>query len=232
MGSYRCTRNGLRVLWRRDSPAHFSPLPKGRNTAKAARTADDGVRGGSRATEHEDSLKTSHTIMKALLATALLSLALAAHAAAASQWPGEPKEYRGLPFGTSEKEVASKLDLDAAVACLAIEGQRSCIHHTTIGEAKVVEVYQFEGDGLVQVHISFKSAAYEQVRDLFVERYGKPGETSHEPFETVGGRSAMNEFLEWRGGKLILQMEKFGPSLHESLAVIATRDWYDKTPEE
>lgn len=170
--------------------------------------------------------------MKILLVTTLVALSFAANAADPPAWLKEPKDFGGLPFGASEKEVASKLKLDAAVACLLIEEQRSCIHHGTIGDVKVMEIYQFEDDRLVQVHISFKPPQFQSLRDLFVERYGDPTETWTEPFETVGGGSATNEILEWRGDRMILQMEKFGPSLHESLALIATRQWYDKTAED
>lgn len=169
--------------------------------------------------------------MKTLLVISVLALSLHANAADPPAWPKEPKDFRGVPFGASEKDVVSALKLDQAVACLEIEEQRSCIHHGTIGEVKAMELYQFEDDRLVQVHISFKAPQYESLRDLFIARYGPPAESWTEPFETVGGASATNEILEWRGETMILQMEKFGPSLHESLAVIATREWYDQQAE-
>lgn len=88
------------------------------------------------------------------------------------------------------------------------------------------------GAAIRRLHMSFKPPQFQSLRNLFVERYGDPTETWTEPFETVGGGSAMNEGLEWRGDRMILQMQKYGPSLHESLALIATRQWYDKTAED
>ena len=57
-------------------------------------------------------------------------------------------------------------------------------------------------------------------------------ETWIEPFETVGGGAPTNEIHVWTGDKIVIQLEKFGPSTQESTAVIATREWYDKMAED
>lgn len=137
-----------------------------------------------------------------------------------------------MPFGATEKDVVAGLKLDAAVACLAIEGQRVCLHHGTLGEVKVSEIYSFDEDRLVQVHLSFKPHQYLLLRDLFVERYGEAAETWTEPFETVGGGDHTNEIHVWSGDRIVIQLEKFGPSTQESTAVIVTRAWYDQTAED
>ena len=167
----------------------------------------------------------------AALSMLVLALSMPANAPE-PPWPQEPKEFRGLSFGATEKEVASKLKLDAAVMCLEIEEQRTCLHHGTLGDVKVSEIYTFEEDRLVQVHISFKPPQYLLLRDQFLERYGQAHETFTEPFETVGGGNHTNEIHVWSGDKMVIQLEKFGPSIHESIAVIATREWYDKTAED
>lgn len=170
--------------------------------------------------------------MYAALALLLVALSLPANAEEPA-WPQEPKEYRGLSLGVStEKEVASQLKIDPAIMCLEIEGQRVCLHHGTLGEVKVSEIYSFDEDRLVQVHISFKPPQYLLLRELFVKRYGKASETWTEPFETVGGGDHTNEIHEWRGDKIVVQLEKFGPSTQECSAVIATREWYDETAED
>ncbi len=148
-------------------------------------------------------------------------------------WPKKPKEFRALTLGVStEKEVASKLKLDAAIMCLEIEGQRACLHHGSLGEVKVSETYIFEEDRLVRVHISFKPPQYLLLRDLFVERYGKAGETWTEPFETVGGGDHTNEVHLWTGNKLVIRLDKFGASTQEGAAMIVTREVYDRPEEE
>lgn len=169
--------------------------------------------------------------MNAALSLLLAVLAMPANASGGA-WPQEPKEFRGLSFGATEQEVASALKLDAAVACLEIEGQRVCLHHGTLGDVKTSEIYSFDENRLVQVHISFKPPQYQLLRDLFVERYGKAGETWTEPFETVGGGDHTNEIHVWSGDRMVIQLEKFGPSTQEGTAVIATREWYDATAEE
>lgn len=149
----------------------------------------------------------------------------------AADWPQEPKSFRGVPFGASEEEVASTLKL-SEVACLDTDGQRSCIHHTSIGDVKVMEVYQFDDDRLVQVFLSFKSPQYSLLREEFIKLYGKPAETWTEPYETVGGGGHTTEMLEWRGDKMVVHVEQFGPSLHEGIAVVATREWFDQSESE
>ena len=164
------------------------------------------------------------------LSVLLIALSMPANASDVA-WPKEPKEFRGLAFGATEAEVASKLKLES-FACLAIEGQRTCLHHGNLGDVKVSEIYTFEEDHLVQVHISFKPEQYLLFRDQLVERYGKAPETWTEPFETVGGGDYTNEIHVWSGEKIVIQLEKFGPSTQEGTAVIATREWYDKTAED
>ena len=168
------------------------------------------------------------------VALSILVVALAMPANAREPaWPQEPKEYRGLALGgATEKEVASALKIDPAIMCQEIEGQRTCLHFGTLGEVKVSEIYTFEEDRLVQVHISFKPPQYLLLRDQFLKLYGKAHETFTEPFETVGGGNHTNEIHVWSGDKMVIQLEKFGPSIHESIAVIATREWYDKTAED
>ena len=168
--------------------------------------------------------------MYAALSVLLAVLAMPANASGPA-WPQEPKEFRGMAFGATEKEVASKLKLEAW-ACLEIEGQRACLHHGSLGDVKVSEIYTFDDDRFVQVHISFKPPQYQLFRDQFLERYGKAHETWTEPFETVGGGDHTNEIHVWSGDKMVVQMEKFGPSTQESIAILATREWYDKTAED
>lgn len=149
----------------------------------------------------------------------------------AADWPQEPKAFRGVLFGASEQEVASTLKLDAVVACLDIEEQRSCIHHTSLGEVKVMEIYQFDEDRLVQVFLSFKTPQYSLLREELIKLYGKPAETWTEPYETVGGKHT-TEILEWRGDKMVVHLQQFGASLHEGIAMVATREWFDKSEPE
>jgi hypothetical protein len=146
----------------------------------------------------------------------------------AADWPQEPKAFRGIAFGASERDVASTLKLDAAVMCLDMDEQRSCIHHTSIGEVKVMEIYQFEEDRLVQVFLSFKSPQYSLLLEEFTKLYGKPAERWTEPYETVGGKHT-TEILEWRGDRMVVHVEQFGASLHEGIAVVATREWFEKS---
>lgn len=146
-------------------------------------------------------------------------------------WPQEPKAFRGIPFGASEEDVVSKLKLDQTIACLEIEEHRSCIQHTSLGGVKVMEIYQFDEDRLVQVFLSFKSPQYSLLRDELTKLYGKPTETWTEPYETVGGGDHTTEMLEWRGDRMVVHVEQFSASLHEGIAVIATRDWFDKSSE-
>ncbi len=172
--------------------------------------------------------------MYAALSVLLLALSMPAPMdanGAEPAWAKQPKEYRGLAFGATEAQVVAKLKLES-FACLAIEGQRTCLHHGSLGDVKVSEIYTFDEDGLVQVHISFKPPQYQLLLDLFLERYGKAPETWTEPYETVGGGDHTNEIHVWNGEKIVIQLEKYGPSTLEGTAVIATREWYDQTAEE
>lgn len=169
--------------------------------------------------------------MHAALSFLLIALSMPANSSEPA-WPQEPKEFRGLPFGSATaRDVSSKLKLES-FACLEIEGQRTCLHHGSLGDVKVSEIYTFDEDRLVQVHISFKPEQYLLLQDQFVERYGKAAETWTEPFETVGGGDHTNEIHVWSGDRIVIQLEKFGPSTREGTAVIATREWYDKTAED
>src|SRR5262245_44036184 len=76
----------------------------------------------------------------------------------------------------------------------------------SIGRASVTVSLKFLPAGSVKpesilnsVFLSFESNDYETLKEIFIERYGKPTSSQHEPYKTQGGAESTNETLMWKG---------------------------------
>jgi hypothetical protein len=74
------------------------------------------------------------------------------------------------------------------------------------------------------VLLSFESKNYETVKDILVERYGKPTSTQHEPYKTQGGAESTNEILMWKGPHSSIYLTRFGSRITEGFARMGSNE--------
>ncbi len=156
--------------------------------------------------------------------TACSLVALAAFGS--EKWPNEPKDFRGVPFGATEKEAVAKLGVNSR-NCSANGGdRRTCfVPRQTIGEVSTEEVYEFASDKLVNVIVGFHSDQFSYLRDVFVKKYGEPTKVEKTPVKTNAGAEFENEELVWIGDSKVVSLRRYSGTITDGMATIADRAW-------
>jgi hypothetical protein len=167
--------------------------------------------------------------MKKLLLLVVFALLMVTSASGSEKWPNEPKEFRGVPFGSSQSAMREKFDPGRCVG----RPNDVCLNHAQrIGEAATDEVYSFEADRFVDVYITFASGRYEYLRDIFVEKYGAPTDTKKTLVKTPGGAEFENERLTWFGDSVMVDIERFGRTVTKGTAHLSDRAWMERSAKE
>jgi hypothetical protein len=85
-------------------------------------------------------------------------------------------------------------------------------------------VCQEEEDTLSSVYISFQSRDYETLKEIFIERYGKPTSSRQEPYQTQGGAISTDEILTWKGPHSFINLSRFGTSITHGSVLMGTNE--------
>jgi hypothetical protein len=77
---------------------------------------------------------------------------------------------------------------------------------------------------LSRVSLSFKSKNHETLKEIFIERYGKPTSSQHDSYKTQGGVESTNEILMWRGPHSFIRLSRLGDRITEGSALMGTNE--------
>lgn len=142
-------------------------------------------------------------------------------------WQQEPKAFRGVTWGTSEKDAKAALKFgfctDSA-STIPSSKMRSCMSPFSLGGVSVTAIFQFMNDKLVAVGGHFPTEEYQTVRTAFVEKYGPPTAKS----STVQNRmnaSFEQEKLTWEGPKVAISLDRLGDKVTEGFFYILTQEF-------
>lgn len=145
---------------------------------------------------------------------------------ARADWPLEPKDFRGVPFG------ASKQRADATLKFL------SCYRHDVnetvcdddeihVGAVHMLPVYTFDWrNRLVSVLIKTYTEEFADMKDIFMKRYGKPANTRSGRSRT--GVQFSNELLSWQGRVIDVRLLRYAGDMKWSCAQIFDRAWQER----
>jgi hypothetical protein len=162
--------------------------------------------------------------MKPLVICVLTCAGLLAEA----NWKKEPKSFKGVPFNSSE--VATKQILAGARPKLDFTcsgpADRSCVvsvpelekaNGAVVKpsteyefEEKLNFVFTFHKDRFVEAVGTFENPNYEQVKAVFIERYGTPTRAQVQTVQSAAGASFENETLHWGGKNVDVTLSRFG----------------------
>jgi hypothetical protein len=163
------------------------------------------------------------------VAAVLLLLWLAPLNASAADWPNEPTGYRRLPFGAGD--AAAKMMLNNINRCTSDQGAgiltcTDTLKSFVIGHVRIGERLLFPNGQFSAAFLEFSSDQYPFMRRVFIEKYGQPTRTRSSNFMTKGGGVFENETLEWEGTNVVVILERFGDSVDNSNATIATNEFF------
>lgn len=148
-----------------------------------------------------------------------------------------PDSYRGVPFGASEARAREIIKFESCEATPAYFGllaklaTRMCVSSFLVGTVKVQDFFHFRKDALVTVHMTFRSNDFENLRGVFIEKYGKPTRDQREILQNRFGAKFENETLTWAGPNVTVTLNRFASDLESGSAffhVNAFTREYDK----
>jgi hypothetical protein len=148
----------------------------------------------------------------------------------------EPDGFRGVPWGASEDVLRARLGemgpdgrwRDASCFEYPDEtrwlGDRACRHTFLLEDIRVDALYAFRDARFVRVLLTFRSADFNRIVAVFVERYGPPTTETHEAFRTQGGLDSVNRILAWLGPNVAITLNRHGGKIAEGAAMVTTQD--------
>jgi hypothetical protein len=116
-------------------------------------------------------------------------------------WPKEPTAYRGIAFASGTVEAAKKTI--PGLDCSKLRRGLTCTSSFQVGGVSVQDRWRFLGDGLVEVWWKFDSNDYEQLRAVFIDKYGPPTRRSNADPVKCENAILPNERLDWGPGTLV-----------------------------
>lgn len=91
-----------------------------------------------------------------------------------------------------------------------------------IGPSKVTLSYQILDGAFERLIFLFKPRDFDDLLTAFTEKWGAPVAVTSPPFRTVGGTSTTNTVAEWKFSDGELTLQRYGPSLTDGAAQIAS----------
>jgi hypothetical protein len=134
--------------------------------------------------------------------------------------PGEPEGYKNFKWGMTEDETGSVQTLfEDTIGAVSVT-----VSLRFLSEANALSQQErdWEPETLSTVFISFQSKDYETLKDIFIERYGKPTSSRLDPYQTQGGAKSTNETLMWKGPHSSINLSRYGNRITEGTALLGT----------
>lgn len=129
------------------------------------------------------------SVRQVRLCIVLLALPLSEYSQVApSPWPKEPTGFIGIKFGSTESQARAVRNIQR---CLDGPSYRTCILIVPFGDFNATVFLMFDNGKFASAEGTFPAERFSDMRDRFIETYGRPQSSSSA--ETVGwlGHTAM-----------------------------------------
>ncbi|MGA8025803.1 MAG: hypothetical protein WB992_01570 [Bryobacteraceae bacterium] len=140
-----------------------------------------------------------------------------------SSWTKEPDQFKGVKWNASLEEAKSSAAFDK---CTEIEsgtltkGHTICEMTTWVTDDYAISwAFVFNNGRFANVSGGFPAKYYEDVRSLFITKYGRPTSVNHEQMRTGLGVPYTQETLTWRGKTIALIIYRFSDTVDEGTVV-------------
>jgi hypothetical protein len=172
--------------------------------------------------------------MKMLPALAILCIATAAHGARKNTepapWIQEPTSFLGINFKEKLIYQLRQCPEDYSIP------NETCYQKPIY--ANYYQLLSLPNLGLIngysgsvithelkirEITLTTKIGDYESVKEMFIQRYGRPKSQAVEAVKTKGGGTFQNEKLYWEGDSISIILSKYGESIDKSLASVVNK---------
>jgi hypothetical protein len=152
-------------------------------------------------------------------------------------------DFKGIPFGVSQKQFEQLFPMAAwcrvpkdrrmaDVTCGAVRenikcdvpgAPKNCAEdrdkaYTYAGARMHAFMANFSDDALASMHVSFYSSDFDSILAALVVRYGKPDDTTSPTIQTPVGAVYENTTASWRKGDSILRVQKYAGNINRGAA--------------
>lgn len=189
---------------------------------------------------------------RALLVVAFMGMVATARAQTPKTWDKEPTAYRGMEWGAPFAQAHKFVDNPSVCICQDTGGayfgcpqplfaplkpndvpdRRSCKSSLAVAGIDVEDLLHFEEDRLVGAHMEFSEDEFDKMKEIFVEKYGRPMTSSTSDVTNRMGAHFTNESVEWRGARVTVSLDRYGSDLRKSSANIALNTFTARIVEE
>lgn len=148
------------------------------------------------------------------------------HVQSAPIWTQEPDGFKGLPFDSSQADAGSKLDT-RGLGCLRLDTDTVSCHitDTDIGSVGTNTRFTFRNGRFVGAGGEFDSSNFETLRDIFIERYGRPHDYQRQTVRNGAGGVFQNETLTWVGKTVTVVLMKYGSTVIEGIFAVSLKSY-------
>jgi hypothetical protein len=127
-------------------------------------------------------------------------------------WPEEPEGFKGVQFGWTKDQAESVVHLP----CLpAVNGKLFCNLIIDGGGFSLNARFIFEDTGLTQVFGKFPSENYQDVKEMFIAKYGKPHSATQSDVQNRMGATFRQEELLWIGKRVSIVLSRYGSTISD-----------------
>ncbi len=127
----------------------------------------------------------------------LILMALAVPVVAQQRWPKEPTAFGGLRWGATVAEAKQAYPS----AQQSIWGNGPSLHYNLdVGTVSTRVCLDFKDDHLVQVRMEFSNSGFNEMRKVFIEKYGSPARVTSEEGDPI---------LWWQGKTVRIRLYRY-----------------------
>jgi hypothetical protein len=131
----------------------------------------------------------------------------------------EPTGFRGIPWGATVAQVQKQLP---TLTCDTRDPAR-CRGDLVIAGVSVLTDISFCSTGMHAVSMTFDSGQFFDIKQAFMDRYGKPTTWDSAPTEaSLFVWQSYPERLAWKGDTVTIALDKYGTDLQYSYGSIST----------
>jgi hypothetical protein len=161
--------------------------------------------------------------MKRLMTWILIIAASTLSIGFAQTWTQEPTNFRGVPWGATEKEAKKIVDLN----CVNIrQNHRGCVSPFQLNGHEITPVFMFLNGKLGGVSGRFKVEAYPDLRTAFVDKYGAPSSTERSTVQNKMGASFEQESLVWDGPTIYIHLTRLSDTVTNGSFSVGTKNYF------
>jgi hypothetical protein len=166
-------------------------------------------------------------MLKLFLLIGIVALPSSAQIPPHPKWAEEPDNFKGVKFLDSmeaAKEHSPAIGCGSARMVSSSKGSCSLMIDLPGGLGQIETSFNFVDDKMRLVSGTFPSAAFPQVKDIFIAKYGKPAFDQLGEVQNGFGVKFEQDTMTWIGDKVAIVLARYSSTVKEGTLMICLVD--------